>query len=137
MRLLKKIAAGFLLTIGLPVVILALADILNPSTSADDRGDAFAALMILGVPPTALGGWLVQNLRATSQDVEKQKELEREQLFLQLLQENHGALTVLQFAAQAKLPIAEAKVYLDQKAVQLNGSFDAADDGGIIYRFPV
>jgi hypothetical protein len=137
MRLLKKIAAGFLLTIGLPVVVLALFDIVNPNTPADDRGDALAALIILGLPPTALGGWLVQNLRSTSQKSEQQKQLELEQRFLELLQESGGSLTVVQFATKAQLPIAEAKTYLDQKAVQLNGTFEATDTGGIVYRFPV
>lgn len=62
--------------------------------------------------------------------------LEREQLFLRLLQQGEGAITVTKFALSAQISIEEAKLYLDEKATQLNANFEANDKEGLIYRFP-
>ncbi|MGB3203078.1 MAG: hypothetical protein WBA99_19390 [Nodosilinea sp.] len=110
---------------------------INPSTSEQDRDEASAAFFILGFPPTALGAWLVWNLRHSSQQSSQAKIQQREQLFLELLQNHGGKLTVLQFAALAKLPVDEAKLFLDQKANALNATFDVSDTGAVVYQFPV
>lgn len=133
----KKALLTLLLLIGVPVTLLTLVEIINPQTSPEDRSEAAAALMFLGLPPTALGGWLGLNLRQRHQKTLEQHQLEQEQLFLSLLQGNEGEVTVVQFASQTRLSLEEAKTYLDQKAVQLNGSFDVTETGAIVYRFPL
>lgn len=137
MRLLQKVSAGFCLLIGLPIIIMATVEILNPATNEEDRSGSMAALVIFGLPPTALGAWLTWNLR--QQHVRSLEDLadQQEQRFLQLLQDQKGDLTVLQFATATQLSLEESKVYLDEKAQQLNASFDVLDNGAVVYRFPL
>ena len=134
---LQKTAIVLLLLIGLPVTFLATWEQLDPNNPASEKSEAAAALMILGLPPTALGGFLILNLHRRHRQKLKQADQERERLFLELLQISNGKLTTVQFATQANLSIEEAKAYLDEKAVQLNGHFDATDSGAIVYRFPL
>ena len=58
MKLIKKVAAGLLLAFGIPFTIYAISEITNPNTKPQDREDATAALIILTLPATVLGGWL-------------------------------------------------------------------------------
>lgn len=137
MRLLQKALAGFCLLIGLPVVLLTLLQLTNPNTSPQDRDEASAALFILGFPPTALGGWLVWSLSQGHQKAAQKQIKQREQLFLDMLQQCQGRITILQFAAAAELSMDDAKTFLDEKAKGLNASFDVSDTGAVVYCFPV
>lgn len=141
MAFIQKFLAGFCLLIGVPIVLLGTVEALNPSTVPDEREGAIAAVALFGLPPTALGTWLVWNLRHQHQQKLTQKQQEIEQLlekwFLWLLQETEGRITVVQFASEAEIPIAEAQSFLDEKARQLNASFDTTDDGAIVYDFPM
>jgi len=67
----------------------------------------------------------------------KQAAREQEQIFLNLLQESNGKLTTVQLATRANISLEEAKAYLDEKALQLNGDFDTTDSGSIVYQFPL
>lgn len=137
MRVLKTTFAGLCLLIGLPIVLLCTVELLNPETPAEDREEATAAIAILGLPPTAVGAWLLFSLRNQNQHQSQQSDLEREQLFLKLLQQHEGELTVTTFALAAQISIEEAKDYLEAKATQLDANFEPGDEGGIIYKFPV
>ena len=137
MRLLKKFFAGLCLVIGLPITLLCTVELLNPDTPAEDKEGATAAIALLGLPPTAIGGWLLFSLRQQNQHQSQQLDFARDQLFLKLVQEYEGDLTVTKFALEAQIPIEDAKEYLDEKAQQLDARFEASDEGGIIYKFPV
>ena len=139
MKLLKKFAAGILLFMGLPITLFALVSVVSP-TDAEDREGAIAALLLFGLPPTAVGGWLVWDLyqqhQNASKALERERSRERERLFLQLLKARGGKLTALQFATEADMSFEEAKEYLDRKAAQMNAFADVTDEGSIVYRFP-
>jgi hypothetical protein len=137
MRLLQKVSAGVCLLIGLPIIMMATVEGLNPNTSPEDRSGLMAALAFFGLPPTALGGWLIWNLRQQHERSLETLADQQEQRFLQLLQDHKGDLTVLQFATATQLSLEESKVYLDEKAQQLNASFDVLDNGAVVYRFPL
>mgnify|MGYP001797726591 CR=1 FL=1 len=137
MKLLKTLLAVVCLLIGLPVLLLGTLELLDAEAPKTDKEGATAAIAILGLPPTAVGSWLLFSLRQQKQQTSEQVELEREQLFLRLVQQHEGDLTVTTFALAAQMPIDEAKDYLDVKARQLDANFDASDEGGIVYRFPV
>ncbi|MGB3136420.1 MAG: hypothetical protein WBG38_00350 [Nodosilinea sp.] len=137
MRLVKQTLAGLFLLIGLPITLWAIVDVANPSTNAEQRAGAGAALAFFGLPPTALGAWLVWDLRQHQQQSSEALAQQQEQLFLKLLQTYGGSLTVIQFATEAQVSLEDAKDFLDQKAKFLNASFDVSDAGGIVYRFPV
>lgn len=134
---LKKTAIVLLLLVGLPVTVVTTLEILDPDTPASAKGDFAATLVIIGLPPTALAGWLIANLRHQHQQKLKQAGREREQIFLNLLQESSGKLTTVQLATRANISLEEAKAYLDEKALLLNGDFDTTDTGAIVYNFPL
>lgn len=136
MKTLKKILAGVLLTTGLSILLLGTIYLVNPKTTKEDKEGSLAAIVLFGLPPTAIGTWLIWSLYQQHQQQLKQLNLEREQEFLRLLQQQGGEMTVTAFALSTQISIKDAKLYLDQKAQELGANFEASDEKGIIYRFP-
>lgn len=139
MRTVQKALAGACLLFGLSIPLLAAVYAVGSGDDfeLEDSAEAGVALVIFGLAPTALGGWLAWNLRHSNQQTSQSLSLQQEQMFLQLLQNQAGDLTIIQFAAAAQVPIEQAKAFLDQKAQLLNASFDVKDTGAIVYRFPL
>jgi len=135
MRLIQKILAGVLLTLGVPIMLIGVTGVLNPNATPEDKQGAIAAFVVLGLPPTALGGFIIWNLRRSHAMTLQELELQKEKLFLQALKENQGRINPLSLAAALDMPISDAKIYLDTKAEQLNATFDVTEDGDINYRF--
>ncbi len=136
MKTLKKILAGSFLTIGLAILLLGTLDLIDSKKTSKYKEDSLAAIVIFGLPSTAIGTWIFWSLRQQHKKQLKELNLAKEQLFLRLLQQEAGAITVPKFALSAQISIEEAKLYLDEKAKQLNASFETSDQEGIIYRFP-
>ncbi len=140
MKLLKKLLAFLFLSFGIPFSLYALFEIAHPDTDTEDREGATAALFILSLPSTAIGGWLVWGM--IQEHKQKRTELEAEsseqlrEIFFRLLEENNGQVTVLQMSKAANLHGEEAKNYLDEKAVEFDANFDTSEEGGIVYKFP-
>jgi predicted HTH domain antitoxin len=134
MKILKKIFTGVSLIIGISILLLGTIDLANPNATKKDKEGALAAIVLFSLPSTAIATWLIWSLRQEHQQQLKQSDLEKEQLFLRLLQQE-GEITVTKFALYAQISIEEAKQYLDQKAKQLSADFEVSDEGGIIYRF--
>lgn len=137
MRWFKKAAAGLLLLWGLSISILATIDTFNPDTPAEDKDGSVAALIIFGIPPIAISGLLIHSLHQQHQANTQKSDRELEQLFLTELQANAGVVNPILFATKSDLSLDDTKAYLDAKAVQLNGLYEATETGGIIYRFPI
>ncbi|MGG6238404.1 hypothetical protein ACQ4N7_07160 [Nodosilinea sp. AN01ver1] len=139
MRTIQKTLARACLLFGLSISLLAAVYAVGSGEDfeLEDAAEAGVALVIFGLAPTALGGWLAWNLRHGSLQTSQSLSLQQEQMFLQLLQNQAGDLTIIQFAAAAQVPIEQAKAFLDQKAQLLNASFDVKDSGAIVYRFPL
>ena len=137
MRVLKKIAAGLLLLCGLPLTLALTVDLLNPDLSPEDKEGSVPAIVLFGLPPIAIAGWLIYSLRQQHESATNKSDREIEQLFLQELQANGGVISPIIFATKTELSLDEAKTYLDQKAVQLNASYEATEQGGVDYRFPL
>lgn len=132
MKLLKKVIAGFLLVFGVPFSLVAAAEILNPQTSPQDREDSLAALLVLTLPATAIGGWMAWRLYKAG-DKETSDRLRDK--FYQLVKEGDGKLTTMRFAMAAQLSGEQAREYLDEQAKEFDATFEPLDDGGIIYHF--
>ncbi|WP_035986505.1 hypothetical protein [Leptolyngbya sp. KIOST-1] len=139
MRTFQKSLANLCLLFGLSTLLLAAVYAIGSGDEfePEDSAEAGVALVIFGLVPTALGGCLTWNRRHQSQQSTQTLALQQEQLFLQLLQNQAGDLTIIQFAAAAQIPIEQAKAFLDQKARVLNASFEVKDTGAIVYRFPL
>jgi hypothetical protein len=136
MKTLKQILAGLFLIIGLSILLLGTIDLVNPNTTQKDKEGSLAAIVVFSLPSTAIATWLIWSLKQDSQQKLKQIETEKEQIFLKLLQETDGEITITKFALSAQISMEEAKEYLDIKAQQLNANFEPSNDGGIIYNFP-
>lgn len=141
MKLFQKISAGILISFSVLIVALAFGDLANPKAPQKDKEGAFAALVIFGLPPGALGQFLIWNvLRAERKEKEALalKESDRLQsVFYLLLKKHSGELTPLLFAMETKLSPSDARQYLDQKAKEFEANFEVDDRGDITYRFNV
>lgn len=137
MRLLKKIVAGLLLLWGVPLSIWALTETFNPNVSAEDKEGAIPALIFFGLPPIVIGGLLIHSLQQQHKSSQEKSDREIELLFLQELQANDGVISPIIFATKTGLSLDATKIYLDEKAVQLNALYEATEQGGVIYRFPL
>jgi hypothetical protein len=105
MRLISKIVAGTLLTIGVPVLVLTSLEITNVKTPPSDREDSIVAMVILGWVPTAIGGAMVWSARRR----DRQQERDRlRNIFYELLKEGNGEVTTMQFAMASGLNGKEA-----------------------------
>jgi predicted transcriptional regulator len=136
MKTLKKIFVSFFLVIAFSILLLGTIDLVNPNATKKDKEGGLAAIVLFGLPSTAIATWLIWSLKQDSQQKLKQIETEKEQIFLKLLQETDGEITITKFALSAQISIEEAKEYLDIKAKQLDAHFEPTNEGGIIYKFP-
>ena len=131
MKLLTKLASGFLLTWGLLFLIVPVVVLPDKNASQDDRDQAIGCL-VGGIPITAWGAWLAWGLYRQRQKEERDR---LQAIFYHLLKQGHGSVTVLKLAMEAKLSGADAKQYLDAKAKEFGATFDVTDRGSIAYEF--
>lgn len=124
--------ATLLLLVGVPVTILGTSEILDPKISEQDRGEAIAAVVLLGVPPTLLGGWMIWWSRQRSRRLEQDR---LRTTFFRLLQENDGSVTALRFSMETGLDGRSAKTYLDERAKEFNALYNVTEEGNLSYRF--
>ncbi|MDZ8185709.1 MAG: hypothetical protein RMX96_12745 [Nostoc sp. ChiSLP02] len=139
MKAVKKFFALFLLVFGIPLSAGMLWEVINPQTNPQDKEGAVAILALMSIPSTMIGGWLTWSLVQESKK-EKALLLEAEQkrlqlVFLDLVESNSGTITILQMAKNADISTQKAKEYLDDKAKELNASFEVGVNGNILYRF--
>ena len=139
MKLIKKFLAGCFLLFGIPFSAVMILEILNPKTPAQEKQNDVAALTILTIPSTILGGWLSWSLVQQNRK-EKALLLESEQkriqlVLLELIEQNAGKITVLQLAKNAEISTQSAKEYLDDKAKELNADFEVNEQGNVLYHF--
>jgi hypothetical protein len=105
MRLISKIVAGTLLTIGVPVIVLTGLEITNVKTPPSVREDSIVAMVIIGWVPVTIGGAMVWSARRR----DRQQERDRlRQIFYELLKEGNGEITTMQFAMASGLNGKEA-----------------------------
>ncbi len=137
LKLVRKAAAGLLIAIGAPIVLVSFVSLFDPNPGV--RELAIIILAFVGLPPSAIGGWLLWGLRQQHEQEQihrAQSETERiQQTFFHLLKENDGTITPLEFSMATQLPGAEAKQYLDARAKEFDATFDINPEGGIAYCF--
>jgi hypothetical protein len=132
MKLITKIAAGLLLSFGLPISLLAAVELCNPKTAAADKEGMVAALIIFGLPPSGLGGWLIWQGQRRWQQQEHDRLRE---IFFNVLKQSDGHVTPLQLAMETGLSGETAKAYLDERAKEFDASYNVSEEGNISYYF--
>jgi hypothetical protein len=132
MKLSSKIFAGILLGIGVPLSLICLTGMFNPKAPPEERNALGTAFVVFGLPPTAVGGWLVWS------GVRRARREERDRLraaFFRMIEENNGHLTVLRFSMETGLEGQDAKLYLDERAKEFNAAFNVTEEGNFSYYF--
>jgi H+/gluconate symporter-like permease len=160
MKTAEKLATGWLLTLGFMFLTLSASAVMAKNTMLQSLPpgidqprdfqdyDAIPQLdntalygLIFGVPTSVLGIWMGLDLyrqgRQAKKVIQQQTSDRLQSIFYHLIQENHGRITVLNFAMQSQLPAATAKQYLDEQAKQFNANFTVNEDGGVSYHFDV
>jgi hypothetical protein len=132
MKRITKFWVVLLLGLGVPVTLLATVELLNPKLDSIDREETLDALMVFGLPPTALSGWLIWSANRKAQQ-EKQDRLRT--AFFQLLQENQGHITPIRLAMATGLEGHTAKAYLDDRAKEFNALYNISEAGNLSYYF--
>jgi hypothetical protein len=130
----KKLLIGISLTFGFIFLAVTVSVLLTKNPSEKDKNAALGGLMI-GVPATTLGGWLIWDLRRQKKRSQQDRSSELEAIFLNQLQAHRGRITAISFAIATKLPLVEAKEYLDLKSNQLNSTFEIDESGSTSYYF--
>lgn len=130
----KKLLIGIFLSTGFVFLAVTASVFFTKNPSEKDKSAALGGL-IIGVPATAAGGWLMWELRRHKQRLQQARELEIETIFLQQLTQNNGNMTAISFALATKLPLEESKKYLDTKSTQLNCAYNIDERGGASYHF--
>lgn len=137
MKLIKKVGAGVLFSGGFLCLMISLAGLVDPGTTEQEKQeaqDAVIAGLILGVPLSAGGNWIVWGLY---RQAKKELSDRLQSTFYQLIKQGNGQITVLQFAMEAKLTPKLAKEYLDEKAKELDAHFTTNNMGGVYYHFHI
>ncbi len=130
----QKLFAGILFSIGFVFLMVTASVMLSKDPSEEDRSAALGGL-ILGVPAIAGGTAIMLGSRDKKKALAAERARQLESTFLELLQNDNGRISVVEFAVASKLSLAESKQYLDRKVSQLSGDFDVSEDGKISYRF--
>ncbi|HEY9608562.1 hypothetical protein [Allocoleopsis sp.] len=132
MKLIKKLSAGFLLTLGsFGLIAAAYAPFDYEISPEEQRSDAIACLLF-GLPLTGAGGWMAWQLH---QQGKKEKRDRLQSIFYGLLKQSKGHITLLQFAMEAKLTGTEARQFLDEQAREFNANLEVNEQGEIFYFF--
>ncbi|WP_414545749.1 hypothetical protein [Nostoc sp. CCY0012] len=140
MKIIKKVSAGFMLSLGLLCLLVSfstLSDLTAEDKTPEEKAEAQSAFwggIIFGVPLAAGGGYIFWGLRQKDQQ-ELSDRLDA--IFYQMLKANNGKITVLQLAMEAKLPGKQAQEYLNQKSQEFNATFEPSDQGDISYLFHI
>ena len=131
MKLLKKIAASCLLSLGSIFLLITIITFIEPEQTQESREDKLISLFF-GLPLTISGGLLVWSLSKQNQ---QQKDNQIRSQFLHLVEEENGSITVLNFAKEAKISSVEAKKYLDKYLKEFEAILEITEQGNIIYKF--
>ena len=137
MKLFQQVSAGLLLSLGFIFLMVIPVGIITYSqeNTQEEKQEALSSILgglILGVPTSAAGMWLVRGLRQQHQ----QKINNRlNSAFYRLIEQENGRISLLSFAKEAQITGKEAQKFLDIKAKEFNATFDVNPAGGIYYHF--
>lgn len=133
-KILKQLTASLMIGLGAILILSGVYALVNPDISQEEKTAEATACLLFGLPLTGGGVWILRGLGKHSKE---ETETRLQSVFYHLLQQNHGQITVIQFAMETKLPAKEAETYLNAKAQEFNATFNARDDGEISYQFPM
>lgn len=117
--------------------MITISELVDRDTTPEEKSDSLDTVIFgitFGVPVIAAGGWIVWGLQKQHQ---KNSSDRLQAIFYQLVQQEKGHISVLNFAIAAQIMPEEAKQYLNKKAQELNATFENNERGGISYYFDI
>lgn len=132
MNRVKTIGAALLLLLGFWCLGRVLETSLNRDPRILDKRETLTAGLLLGLPATVGGTWLLWEQRRQRR---QQAAQHLRQIFFRSVTAGRGRVTPLQFAIAANLEGAAANAYLRDRSLEYNATFDIDDDGNITYCF--
>ena len=123
-----KAVGAFFLFGGGTLSIALMTAILTSQATGGFLAVLATFLILFGLAPASLGAWLLH----ASAKLKRQAIRER---FFQVLQVTQGRVSVLEFAAAARLEPAIARQHLDHWAKEFSATFDVNEEGSIYYIF--
>jgi hypothetical protein len=134
MKSFKTLLAGLSIAFGVVMSIPTTAEVVGMKAPPSKRSDSAVALLCFGLLPIGLGSWALLDAKQRRQ---KFQAGHLDDLFYQLLLQNSGTITPLGLAMQSGLSGSEAKLFLDDRAVQFNANYDVTEQGDVMYVFDV
>lgn len=134
MKLLKTSFAVLILGFGSICLMSAACAPFYSNMDRQEKEQGAMACLLLGLPLTASGGWLLWNERRKSRKADEQR---LQAIFYEQLKLSQGSITVAQFAVENNLTPSFAKQYIEEKAKELNATFEINENGDIYYHFSI
>lgn len=127
----SKILAGTLIGLGLLGSLGFVGELFDPEESAEDKAEAIPGLVMMAAM-SAAGAWMFWQGHRKFQQQEQNR---LRSILFNLLKENNGHVTALQFAMEAGLEGKFAKAYLDDQAREFNAAYNISEEGTVSYHF--
>jgi hypothetical protein len=128
---LAKVSAGALLAFSLAMIGAVIVQLNNPENIGKDRENSLYTLIFF----SATSGFSAWVFRGALSIENKKRQAILLAGFYELIKENKGRLTLLSFAAKTGLSGKDARIFLDERAREFNGDFEADINGNVIYVF--
>ncbi|HEY9890064.1 MAG TPA: ribosomal protein L7/L12 [Candidatus Obscuribacterales bacterium] len=128
----KSIGAGVLLVLGFWCLGRAVETGLNADPQMSNQREIMTAGVLLGVPATAGGGWLLWDVR---QQRRREAEKRLRDTFFKLVKAGRGKVTPLRLSMEAQIDGETAKAYLRDRSVEYDATFQVDMEGHITYCF--
>lgn len=128
----KQIGAITLLLLGFIYLGRAVELGLNKDPNILDRRETITAALLLGIPTTTGGSWLLWDSRRQRRRLKAQQ---LKDVFFQLVKAGRGKVTPLRFSMEAQIDGEEAKAYLSDRSVEYDATYQIDIEGNITYCF--
>lgn len=134
MKVIKLLSGSFLLAFGGLFLLAALLIPFDKTETPEDRNSALLGCLILGLPMTTGGSFLLWSVAETHRQTKRDR---LQSSFYQILKENNGDITVMRLAMATKVSGDEAQQFLTEKAREFNADFTVTENGSVVYKFDI
>ena len=134
MKLIKLLSGSFLFAFGGLFLLAALLIPFDKTETPEDRNSALLGCLLLGLPMTTGGGFLLWSVAETNRQTKRDR---LQSSFYQILKENNGDITVMRLAMATKVSGDEAQQFLTEKAREFNADFTVTENGSVVYKFDI
>lgn len=136
MQLIKLITASLLVSVGLFFGLMIATELVNPDASYESKLSTTIGGLTLGLPALSIGSWLLWNGYHQFRQKIEHHSRRINSIFFYLLSQNHGQVKVSDLVRYTRLSQQEAQDFIENKALELNATFERRPDQEIVYHFP-